>query len=480
LTRVQALSGAALTATSQICLIALKLVSNICLARLLTPSDFGLIAMVAACVALTTTVQDFGLSFVLIYRERITQPQMSALFWLSVGFNLVIALITVACAPLIAWFFSEQRLVALTIAFGFLIFINGSGTISPAVLVREARFKALAAVDIITAIVGTIVGIAVAWRTSSYWSIFAAALASSIFGFVLNWTLSGFRLSWPSFQGSFKEIINFSTRISGFNIVGYFARNADNLLVGRFYGAYQLGFYDRAYQVLSFPLSQLHASLGRVVLPMLSRLRSNPDQYREAYLEVMSVFMTAIQPGLIFGIAFAEDLFSIVFGQQWIPAAPIFRWLALAGLVQTSISTMGGLFLSQGRGSDYFKIGAFNGMITVVSFVFGLPWGPPGVALSYCIANYIIIFPVTTWSVGRQGPVKSGDIINAALPHAIAIAVDGIAFAGLAFLVLSPGLFDCFGLVCVSYLTYGFVLLAFPKKRIIYKNNLRAMLKILL
>ena len=150
--------------------------------------------------------------------------------------------------------------------------MGGAQSLPFAVLNRELRFNALAAVDIIGSTVSATVGVIIAWMTRSYWALFAASLASVLTSLVSVWIVCSFRPGWPSFEGEFRHIIKYGSGVSGFNIVNYFARNADNLLIGKFYGSEQLGYYDRAYRLLLFPISQILGPLGRVILPLLARL----------------------------------------------------------------------------------------------------------------------------------------------------------------------------------------------------------------
>ena len=478
-TRTRAAKGALITGAAQAYRVAVVFVSNVLLARLLTPGDFGLVAMVSSCVALVALIQDLGLNQATIQRERISQAQMSALFWLSVGFSLILALVLALCAPGVAWFFKDSRLIDLTIAFAFLIVLGGSQSQPLALLNRELRFKTLAGIDVVAVTVSTIAGLGIALLTSSYWALFATSAVSTAVSLACAWTLSGFQPGRPSFEGDFKEIAKFGSAVSGFNIVNYFARNADNLLIGRFYGSEQLGFYDRAYQLLMFPLSQIQAPLSRVMLPLLARLQSDPEQYRKAYIECISLIMMASQPGIVFMTVFANDVFRILLGHHWMPAAPIFQWLGLCSLHQVVTSTVGWLFLSQARGGDLFKIGFFNALIVVASFVVGLPWGALGVAIAYTIVNYSVLLPVTWWYSGKKGPVSARDLVATSLPHGIATLAVSSVLGEIATNLQTPSAATCVGLAAISYGIYGLVMLAYPTKRHILTENVNSLVGML-
>ena len=470
--RVGATKGAILTGTAQIYRTGVNFVSSIFLARLLTPTDFGLIAMVSSCVALVMVIQDLGLNQATIQRARISRKQMSALFWLSVGSSLVLAVVLVLCAPGIAWFFEESRLTSLVVAFAVVVALGGLQSQQLALMNCEFRFEALAGIDALTTTAGAIAGVGVAWLTSSYWSLFTSSLVSMVASVVSVWLLCSFRPGPPSFEGDFREIISFGSAVSGFHIVNHFAVNADNVLIGKFYGSEPLGYYDRAYRLMLFPIWNVLGPLGRVMLPMLARLQSDPERYRKAYTECISLLMIATQPGIMFMIVYADDLFRICLGHSGrLPLPFSVGWAC--GLHQVVTSTVGWLYLSQGRSRDFFRIGLFNAVTTVASFVIGLPWGPLGVAIAYTITNYAIMVPATWWSTGLRGPVSTRDMVATSVPHALATALAGAMLIELSLSTRSLSVAMLFALACLSYATYGLIILLFPKKRQLLDANLR-------
>ena len=470
-TRVQAAKGAMFTGIAQAYRVGLSFLMGIVLARLLMPADFGLVAMVSSCVALVTLIQDLGLTQATMQRERLSQAQSSALFWLAAGFSLLLALVLAACARPIAWFFAEPRLIDLTIGFASLVVLGGVQSQHYALLNRELRFKTLAMIDALRVTLSLFAGIIVAWLTASYWAIFVVSLVSTLVGLACAWIASSFRPGRFSFEGEFKQITGVAFGVSGFNLVNYFARNADNLLIGRFYGAEPLGLYDRAYRLLLFPLSQIQTPLGRVMLPVLSRLQSEPERYRNAYAECITLLLAAIHPGLIFVTVFPEIVFTHLLGPNWTPAAEIFRWLGVAGLHQIMTSTVGWLFISQGRGGDFFKLGIWMSITTVAAFVAGLPWGPVGVAAAYTISDYAIRVPLIWISTGRRGPVSVNELVAIGFPHLVAAALTGLVLVVLASALQSPGLIQYAGLLPLSYLIYGAVICCFaPKRKVLLAN----------
>jgi PST family polysaccharide transporter len=433
--------------------------------RLLTPSDFGILAMVGTATALVALIKDLGISQAIIQRETINPRQINSLFWVSVLVSMALALLLGATAPLIARFYSEPRVELLAVGFALLTLLGGPQAIPTAILNRESQFNRLAMIDIISTTIAFVIGVAGALLWHSYWALYASAASATIASGLGIWLCSRYRPSLPNFGSNTKELLRFGSHVSGFNIANYFARNCDNILIGRFLGGDQLGLYDRAYKLLLFPITQVHGPIGQVLIPLLSRIRTEPDKYRSTYTEGVSLIMVALHPGILVATIFAPQLFELLFGPHWVPAASIFQWLGVAGLHQVMTSTMGWLYLSQGRGSDFFKVGVYTSFLTVASFVAGLPWGAVGVAASYAIVNYVVVVPIVWFATGRQGPVSCADLVGLASSHAIATVASAVVLEGIQYNLPSAGFSTIIALSALSYLVYFCVLLLFKKRR---------------
>jgi polysaccharide transporter, PST family len=464
-TRGEAAKNVFFMGAAQAWRVGLGFVFTVITARLLAPSDFGLIAMVATVTALVTLIQDLGATQAVIQRDKISSGQLNSLFWLSVVLGGVLALLLVASAPAIARFFDEPRLENLIIAFALPVVAAGLQAIPFALLNRHMRFRELALIDVLSMAASFVIGVALAWQFASYWALYAAACAQAFVALVGCWIGSGFTPGRPEFDRETCSTIGFGSGISGFNLANYLSRNADKVLIGKFYGDGPLGLYDRAYRLLLFPLSQLHAPIGRVMIPLLSRSLSDPDRYKRAYAECVSLILIATQPAILFATLYAEDVFRILLGDNWIDSAPIFAWLGVAGLHQVMTSTIGWLYISQGRGGGFFQIGLFGAVTTVASFIAGMPWGPVGVAAAYAISDYVVRLPVIWGCAGNRGPVTVRDLYAMAAPHALSTAVAAAVLFALEPFVETPNALICACLVAVSYTAYVAFLMLFPEKR---------------
>lgn len=205
-------------------------------------------------------------------------------------------------------------------------------------------------------------------------------------------------------------MVGFGANVTGFNFINYFARSGDNLLIGWWWGAQPLGFYELAYRLMMAPLRQLSYPLQQVMIPALSRLQGEPERYRRAYFQAVGVLQVISCPLMGFVAVTAPQIVEFVFGPGYEPAGPILRWLAIAGLIQPISVSLGWLYVSQGRTREMLRWGLLGCTLIVISFFIGLPWGPLGVARAYAGMICLIIAPLAFWFAGAVGPVNRMDL----------------------------------------------------------------------
>jgi PST family polysaccharide transporter len=412
--------GGAVTMTAQGLRFVFSTVATILLARLLTPQDYGLIGMAAVVTGFVAMFKDMGLSSATIQREEITTEQISTLFWINLGLSILVAMITAAIAPAVAWFYGDSRLTLITIGLA-VGFVFGGLTIQHAALLkRQMRFTALATIDVIALLLGLVAAIIVAWNGGRYWALVANQLVGGMSYAICIWFASGWRPGRPVRDSGVRSMLGFGSNLTGFLVVNYFARNLDNMLIGRFWGSRSLGLYSKAYQLLLFPIDQINTPIAAVAVPALSRLNDSPERYRQAYLRILQKVAIVTMPGMAFLIVCSDWIVRLALGPQWTEAGRIFALLGIVGLVQPIANTTGWLFISQGRTHHMFQWGLIGSSIIIVSIIAGLPWGAMGVAASYSIVFLLVVTPLLFWFVGRHGPVRTLDFYRTVAPITVA------------------------------------------------------------
>ena len=414
--------GGAVTLLAQGLRFGIQIGSTMILARLLVPGDFGLIGMAVAVTGFITLFRDLGLSQATVQRENITHEDVNALFWVNVAVSVALALLTVALAPLLGWFYGDGRVTAITMVLAAGFVVGGIAVQHQALMDRQMRFTSRGAVDVSSLAIGAGAGIVAAMLGAGYWALVVQTLAMTFSAAVGFWLLSRWRPGRPAWSGAARSMLHFGGHLTGFQVVNYLGRNVDNLLIGRVWGAGPLGLYTRAYQLLMLPIRQVNAPLASVGMPALGRLRAEPERYRKVYLRVLEKIALLTMPAVALLIATSDWVIRLVLGPGWEGAATIFTWLGIAALIQPAANTTGWLFISQERGRDMFRWGLVGTAVSVAAIVAGLPWGVVGVAAVYAASDILIKTPLLFWSVGRSGPVRTSDLYRALLTPALAAA----------------------------------------------------------
>jgi PST family polysaccharide transporter len=356
-----------------------------------------------------------------VQKDVLTHFQVSNLFWVATGLGLGVALLIIAASPLVAWFYDEPRLKPITLALAAAPFFSGLTIQHQALLRRNMRQREIATVQVSSQCLAYVLGIALAWHYRSYWALVALPIAASALRMAGTWLACAWRPGLPRRGTGVREMIGFGANLTGFSFVNYFARSGDNLLIGWAWGETALGMYERAYKLMMAPVHQINGPLAGVMIPALSRLNAEPTSYRAAYLRCITVLQFISCPLLALVAVMAPTVVQVVLGPGFADAAPILRWLAIAGFLQPLVNTLGWLYISQGRSRDLMKWGLVSSALIVASFVIGISWGPLGVARAYALMIGIVIAPFAIWFAGSKGAVSRVDLARECA-YALAVA----------------------------------------------------------
>jgi PST family polysaccharide transporter len=422
--KARSVRGGAITLTSQVIKFLLETGSTIALARLLTPHDYGLIAMVTAITGFVALFKSMGLSMATIQKEELNHSQVSTLFWLNVAVSLVLVLILSTGAPIISWFYGEPRLTWITLALAGTFLFSGIGVQHGALLSRQMRFRAIALIEIVSVGIGITVGIVLAWYSAGYWALVGLSATTILCSSVLAWVFCRWRPGFPVRSAGIFPMVKFGGHITSFNVINYFARNFDNILLGKFWGAEVLGLYSKAYSIMMLPIEHIRGPLTVVAIPALSHIKSDPIRYKRYYTKLVSLLAFVSMPLVTFLFVHGDQVIYILLGSQWLGAVDIFKILCIAAFTQPEVTTAGLVLISLGQSKRYFVVGTVNSIIAVISFVLGLPWGAMGVAVAYTIASCVTSVPVL-WYCFRRSPISMADFFSAILQPVIASIIMG-------------------------------------------------------
>lgn len=382
--------GGATTMAAEAGKFVLTIASTVVLAHLIAPENFGLLAMVVAVTNLVKLFNDLGLSQATVQRAEINHSQVSTLFWLNVILSAVLMLVTAALAPAVAWFYNEPRLtwITLSLACGFIF--SGLAVQHRALLNRQMRYAALATIRITAMVVGMATGIVSAWFGAEYWALVLMELAAALTSTVGVWVMCSWRPGPPVWHSNVRSMITFGSNLTGANILIYFIRNSDNILIGRYWGAYQLGLYDKAYQLLYLPMQQINTPIAAVALPALCRLQNNPERYRAYYYKAILLIVTLAMPLVGFLFVSADKAILLLLGPKWMDTIGIFRALSVATFASTFSFATGWVYISLGQANRQLRWVLFTSPITVLIFFISVHWGVLAVATAFSFSLPII------------------------------------------------------------------------------------------
>ena len=364
------------------------------LAHILTPKAYGVVGMARLATGFIDIFRDLGTAAAIIQREQLTEELLSTVFWANLLLGLASSAIVALIAPEIAYFFKEPTTKAITqvLALGFIL--SSFGSVHASLLARSMAFKTIAAAEGIAAVLGTAIAIPMALLGAGVWSLAIPPLVVTASSTIFFWLYKPWRPKLCFHWKELKSISSYSLNLSGFNTVNYFSRNADNAIVGRFLGAFELGFYQLAYNIMLYGVQNVTHVLGRVLFPAFAKLQNDNTRFRQAYTRAVPMIAVITFPAMAGLMAVAKPLVLALLGAKWLPVATLLTILAPVGLVQSVISTTGNIYYAKGRTDLLLRWGIFSTVVFVISFFSGLRWGINGVATGYLIASILLAYPV--------------------------------------------------------------------------------------
>jgi len=372
----------------------ISVITTTMLARVLLPSDYGIMGMVATLTALLAAVSSMGLSWATIQRKNLTMTQVHNLFWINAAAGLLLWVISFATAPFLAAFYGEGAVTDVTRILGITFVISGLAVQPLALLQRQLRFRISTIIEIIAQVCGAVVAVVLALRGWGYWALVSNGLASQAVRMVLAFATSGYRPGPPRKDATTISMLTFGGYLTLSSVVTYMSRNTDNILIGRVWGSEALGYYSRAYFLMTLPTMLFTTSLSRVMIPSLSALAHDRERMGAAYRKAVRAIAFVGYPVAVGLAVAASEAVRLVYGEHWAPVAPILAWLSIAMVSQVIASTNGWLYTAVGKSRLLFLVGTAATGATIVAIWIGNIWGPIGVAASYTLLVILITIPL--------------------------------------------------------------------------------------
>lgn len=405
--------------------------STAVLARLLHPGDYGLLGMVATLTALLLVFSDMGLSWATVQKRDVTVTQASNLFWINVGTGALLWAVCIGLAMPLARFYGRAELVPVTAVLGASFLLSGVAVQPMALLQRAMRFDALAKTEIAAGVLAAVAAILSAALGCGYWALVIQALVGQAARVLGGFAFSGFVPQRPKADAGTAHMVRFGGLLALNGVLIYFARNLDNVLIGKLWGSEQLGYYTRAYFLMLLPSTLATGVLTGLMVPSLSALHGQPERFGSAYRRAVRLIAFVGAP-MAAGLALvAPEAVRLVYGERWAPVVPILAWLSVAGITQPVYNTMGWLFTSSGRAREYFWTTLINAIVLSAVFFATAPHGPVAVAIGYTAAMGVLLCGPALWAAHSSAGIPFAPTLRSILPVFACVAVMAICVLAL-------------------------------------------------
>lgn len=450
----RAIHGGFIIAVSEWLSYAIRAAAIIVLARLLLPEHFGLIAMITAVTTVAERFKDLGLDVPTIQKKELRKSQINSLFWLNSSIGLCIMGLIALMAPILAWFYGDSRLTLICIAFSLNFGLGGLAIQHQALLRRRMQFGRIAIVKLSSTVGAAVVGVFLAFHDFGYWALVWKDVFRALTVVVGMWMACDWRPGRPAIEKSVFGLLRLGGHVTGFNVVFFSSRSVDQLLLGKLWGAVALGYYRQAHQLLLMPVNLLRFPLDFVMMPILSRLQSDPTRYRRYYLNAMFLLSFVWMPSVVYLGFFSLELVPLALGENWYESGELFQILAIAVLIEPLAGTVGSVMVSRGETARYFRWGVWHSILVIAAFSVGVGWGSHGVAKSYVLYTYVSLIPSLLYGLKNSG-VSIGDFFRA-ISYPMVACVASYGALAVYQLVGSSSIFERLGIgaaVCaISYL----------------------------
>lgn len=341
------------------------------LARLLTPDDYGVVAVVTVFTTFFATLANMGFGTGVIQNKTLTSDDVNIIYSFTVWVSLVLSVTFCILSYPIALFYGRMVYVPVCCLLSISVFFNAMNMIPNAVMLKEQRFVEVGALTIVSAVGSGILGIVLALCGWKYYALVMQSVFSAMIPFVWNLISTRLKFLLRINMMPIRKILNYSMNQFGYNFINMIAQNLDNLLTGKLMGSEQLAYYNKSYTLMRYPVNNIPHVISPVLHPILSNYQNNPEYIYEKYVEItkiislIGVYCFAIFNGL------SEEIVLVMFGKQWGAAVipvKIFSWCLWAQLVN---ALAGSIYQSLGKTKEMFRSGIVHVVVTILAIILG-------------------------------------------------------------------------------------------------------------
>lgn len=414
--------GVSWTAAAQLASQTVTFAAGVLLARILAPSDFGVVAMALVYIAFVTVLGQTGFGSAIVYLDDVSEPDLCTMYWANLSVNVLLAVLAALCAPLAGAFFHDQRVTSIVTVTSLGLVIAALGGVQRTLLEKRLEFRRLARNKFLAAASYAGVALVLALNGAGVWSLVVGRLTE----IAVDNGLAVFSTRWlPHLmfrRDSLRRLMGYGSRVWAGSLLYYGQENLDNLIVGRFLGAVSLGYYSIAFRLANITRWFYSRVVWKVMFASFSSGRSEPGVLRAAYLRVSS-YSVLLAFGLCAGLALtAREFVGVVYGSKWLPAVGPLHILAIAAGIYCVGQAAGPALLALGKPGLQTRLTLVSTTLLLVGAIIGARWGTIGVAVAVLIAVSVVSVLSQVVVLTRLG-VHWAEYARELMPAVVAVGI---------------------------------------------------------
>jgi O-antigen/teichoic acid export membrane protein len=392
------------------------------LSRLLSPSDFGVMAMAVSVAGLLAAIKEAGLSAATVQAPKITHEQVTALFWINVALGLGVAVLSSGAGALAAWWMHQPLLVWLVPSLGLTGAIDCFGIQHDALLQRKLEFRKSVTRQLIARVMGVTAGIIAAFQGAGIWSLVLMQAVSALASTLTLWMACSWRPGPPRNLRVAYPMLRFGVKILLDRTIAQATRGLDSIVIGYYHGSVATGLYARAQGLIGKPLTRVLAPIMNVARPAFSRAAQDPARFRRAVSEALGIVSLGSAMLVALLVPASHGIVRILLGPAWAGAVPIFSALACFALVEPCASIVGSMVVASGRPGALLKWRLVSIVMVIAGLVLAAPYGVVVIAYTYAGMGLLVRTPLFLWYAGRLIGVPFRVLLSDILPATVVSA----------------------------------------------------------
>ena len=384
-TKKELLSGVFYTAISKYSGIIISLVVAGILARLIAPEKFGVVAIATVIISFFNIFSDLGISPAIIQNKELCREDLNDIFSFTFWLGICISIIFFLCSWPIAWFYQDNILLTISQLLTVNLFFADLNIVPNALLYKEKEFKFIAYRSLCIQIIGGVAAVTAALLGAGLYALIINPIFSSILLFLISYRKKPLQLRLTLGIASIKKIFSFSAYQFMFNIINYFSRNLDKLLIGKYMDMQALGYYEKSYRLMMLPLQNITHVISPVMHPIFSNFQNDLQKLSVSYEKVIHYLAFIGFPLSVLLWFCAKEIILLIFGEQWYPSIAVFQILSLSVGIQIILSTSGSIYQAANDTKNLFICGLFSATLNVTAILIGIFLFKKLEAVAWCI-----------------------------------------------------------------------------------------------